>query len=202
MSTDDETSRIINKLFKTLVEIAPGFRQAWPTQSEFDGAKRQWMKAFSDSGLNSVEKIAIGVRHFRKSRKAFIPTAGEFIAMCELTAEEMGAPITEIAYREACEKSNPSYGPNKNWSHPCVQWAARQVTSHTLCNYPREKSFPMFKNFYREAVKLFDQGKIMNQLEDNSKITEDEQKKNSIVLPQYEKSRGLSDVFKILGVKK
>lgn len=77
-----QTQNIIHDLFETLKAISPAFKQAWPSDKEYNMAKYQWILAFMQCGLKDGEKIKRGVDRFRLLGKAFVPTPGEFIALC------------------------------------------------------------------------------------------------------------------------
>ena len=53
------------------------------TSNEFENAKREWMKAFRQVGLNDIESIKRGVDAFRVLETPFVPSPGQFIAMCK-----------------------------------------------------------------------------------------------------------------------
>ena len=75
--------RIVNKLFKTFQSIFPAFKQAWPTDSEFENAKREWMKAFKLANLQDIEAIKRGVNSYRLAPTPFVPSPGQFIELCK-----------------------------------------------------------------------------------------------------------------------
>lgn len=156
--------RIVNKLFLTFTGLFPAFRQSWPTDSEFESAKREWMKAFKLANFTDIQAIEIGLNRFRLLSKPFVPTPGEFMAMCKVSAEDIGLKTPEMAFREACEKSHPSH-PDKTFSHPTIKFARDWTGSFYLLNSPRSKSFPMFEKNYEEAVKQFINNKNLNQIE-------------------------------------
>lgn len=79
----EEDYKIVNKLFLTFQSIFPAFKQAWPTETEFENAKREWMKAFKQVGLKDIEIIKMGVAKFRLLETPFVPSPGQFIAMCK-----------------------------------------------------------------------------------------------------------------------
>jgi hypothetical protein len=79
---------VINELFKTFSEIFPAFRQAWRSQNEFEGAKRQWMKAFKLAKLIELQAIQRGVDKYRLAPTPFVPSPGQFIAMCGIGVGE------------------------------------------------------------------------------------------------------------------
>lgn len=80
--TEDDY-KLINELFKTFMTIFPAFRQAWPTQDDFQRAKREWIKSFKLANLSDAEKIKRGVDRFRLAPTPFVPSPGQFIAMCD-----------------------------------------------------------------------------------------------------------------------
>jgi Replication protein P len=73
---------LVNELFKTLIRIFPAFKQAWPTTEEFEGAKREWMKAFKLAKVIDSVAIQRGVDKYRLASTPFVPSPGQFIAMC------------------------------------------------------------------------------------------------------------------------
>jgi hypothetical protein len=75
--------KLINDLFVVFQSIFPAFKQAWPTQSEFENSKREWIKAFKLVNLCDLETIKIGVNKFRLLENPFVPSPGQFIAMCK-----------------------------------------------------------------------------------------------------------------------
>ena len=46
------------------------------------------MKAFKLAKLNDVEKIKIGVNKYRLAPTPFVPSPGQFIAMCGMSPDE------------------------------------------------------------------------------------------------------------------
>lgn len=79
----EQDYKLINKLFATFTAIFPAFKQAWPSQQDFESAKREWMKAFKLANLNDAVKIKIGMDRYRLASTPFVPSPGQFIAMCD-----------------------------------------------------------------------------------------------------------------------
>lgn len=75
--------QLVNELFKTIIGFFPAFKQAWPADAEFEQAKREWMKAFKQVGLNDMDDIKRGVDKFRILANPFVPSPGQFIEMCK-----------------------------------------------------------------------------------------------------------------------
>lgn len=88
-SVDAKTAKIIDRLFIRLCGIFPAFRHAWPTQSEYNSAKYEWTNAFIKANLSDVNKIKNGIDKFAQLSNPFVPTPGQFIALClNITNEE------------------------------------------------------------------------------------------------------------------
>ena len=71
------------------------------------------------------------------------PTLPEFRALCTPTAEDLGLPTPDAAYREAAMADR-----DHQWSHPAVYAAAQGVGLFELRTFPESKSRPMFERAY------------------------------------------------------
>lgn len=96
-----ETAEVVNDLFRRLRGIFPAWRQAWPSTEALDAAKAEWIKEFADEGIRTLEQIEFGIQKCRKLKKPFAPSVGEFIAMCQPSAEDFGMPSPADAWMEA-----------------------------------------------------------------------------------------------------
>jgi len=170
-----ETIKIINYLFKELVTLWPAYRLSWPTEQEFKGAKRQWVIAFQENGLSSIEALNRGLKRLRRENGRFVLTPGAFIELCKPQPTDIGAPVVDEAYKEACLKSHPGCGTNKRWSHIVVQYAANRVGTFELANLTRDKTYAKFKAAYEDACNQFSDGKILNQIEQHEEPPHDQQ---------------------------
>jgi len=77
-----KVSEIVNKLFMDLAGIYPAFKQSWDDKDVLSSSKRQWTIGFIEQGINNYELIEAGLCACRKSGDKFVPSIGEFIAMC------------------------------------------------------------------------------------------------------------------------
>lgn len=82
--SDPTTAKIINSLFLMFQGLCPAFKQAWPTETEIQEAKRQWVITFDLAGLRSVDDVRRGANKFRLQPSSFVPTPGYFIDLCRL----------------------------------------------------------------------------------------------------------------------
>ena len=148
-----ETALLVNQLFATLQAIFPAFRQAWPTQPDFEMAKREWTKAFMQSGLTQIEQIRIGVKRFRLLDVPFVPSPGQFITMCYPTPEEIGLPPLHKAFQEAGMNSSP-YVKDKVFSHPAVEHAWIETGAANFKTKKEQDVKEMFKRNYEASTRM------------------------------------------------
>ncbi len=80
---DATTANVINELFRIIVANFPAFKQAWPTEAEYEFAKKEWIKAFNQVGLRDIEDIQRGIDKFRLLETPFVPSPGQFLALCK-----------------------------------------------------------------------------------------------------------------------
>lgn len=152
------TVDVVNALFKELQAIFPAWKQAWPTDDALDSAKRSWVKAFLVEGINQLEQIRFGVERCRSLGTDFMPSVGRFIKLCQPTAEMLGIPPHDKAFREALENSHPSRFGARSWSHPAVRHAALQCEMHNLGDLIPEKAGKVFDRAYDITIRLLMQG--------------------------------------------
>lgn len=97
---DQFAKQVINKVFKELALIFPAWQYNWKTQQEIDGAKLQWVKAFVENDIGSMEQIRAGFSRARSADTDFLPSCGKFISWCKPSPESMGWPSTDDAMKQ------------------------------------------------------------------------------------------------------
>ncbi len=192
---DPDTAVVVNKLFNRLQIIFPAFKQAWPTQIEFDRAKREWTLAFMQVGINNVNQLKYGLEKARVSGQAFIPSIGQFIQWCTPTPEELGIPSLRDAFDEACRNSY-RYETDKKWSHEAVHHAWTMCRSRDLSELPKSSSMPIFEHAYTLTVKSILKGEPLKPIP--LAVSHQVESRHS----QETARAALADIFKSLGVKK
>lgn len=121
----DETARIVNTLFDELKSIFPAWRQAWPNDAAEKRAKRTWVKGFMKSGIFTIEQLRYGIEACRALETDFAPSVGKFVKLCTPTAEDLGFPADDSAWREVVRHcANPG---RHSWSHEAVRLAGDAV---------------------------------------------------------------------------
>ena len=117
----------------------------------------RWTSAFGakdDStwlrGLRGVtpEQLGVGLAVCVRRADPWPPTLPEFLVLCTPTAEDLGLPTVDAAYREAVMADRDHI-----WSHPAVFVAARNAGSFKLRTLPEAKSGPLFERAYEIVVR-------------------------------------------------
>lgn len=178
---------VVNDLFGLFYSLCRGFEKQYADQNRLKVEKTQWMRGFTDLGIDSLEKVSFGIKKTRMESPINTPTFGQFVKWCSPTTQELGLPSVEDAYAEACFLSTP-YEREKVWSSVVVKHAATQTGSYVLNTFAKIKSFPLFERNYEEAVKQFRNGKLENiqrVIEDKSWDMKELRKKDEVVLEQY-----------------
>lgn len=84
-----QVAEVFNGLFAQLRAAFPAAIANFRTQDEFDEFRRQWLLAFRENGITTMDQVAAGMRVARQQAKPFLPSPGQFIAWCR--AEESAA---------------------------------------------------------------------------------------------------------------
>ncbi|MGE8328876.1 replication protein P [Pseudomonas urmiensis] len=158
------TVDVVNALFKELQAIFPAWKQAWPDDESLATAKRSWIKAFIVAQINTIEQIRFGIERCRALGRSFAPSVGEFVTMCQPTAEMLGIPSHNKAFREALENLHPSRAACRSWSHEAVRHAALQCEMHNLGELPPDKASAIFDRAYDITIRMLVQGQQLEEI--------------------------------------
>src|SRR6185503_2693518 len=159
-----QTAHVVNLLFRELKAIFPAFRQAWPTEEEFNRAKINWIKAFKASGLTKIEQLKFGVEKCRLSGNSFAPSVGEFISWCKRSPEDCGLPYVADAFSIAV-RMNVLYG---DYVHPHQPTAAvikhvlKQIGTSKFRGLTEKEALKVFGHYYAVACRQYADGVIEN----------------------------------------
>ncbi|XUV82744.1 replication protein P [Enterobacter sp. TMH.L2] len=83
-----QVAQIINGLFNQLIAAFPA-TLINRTQEDMNEVRRQWVLAFKENGITTMEQVNAGMRMVRRQEKPFLPSPGQFVAWCR--AEESAA---------------------------------------------------------------------------------------------------------------
>lgn len=106
-----EDKLIINLLFKKLTAIYPAWKQAFEGDEQVKEAKRVWLEALIDNGINQPEQIKTGLKQAMKSESPFLPSVGQFMKWCKTESVPAFKPFPEIKYDDR-KKSTPEFVEN------------------------------------------------------------------------------------------
>lgn len=159
---DSGTARVVNALFQELQAIFPAWRQAWPDDKALAAAKKSWIKGFMAADITKIEQIRYGLEQCRADGCVFVPSVGQFIAWCRPTAEMLGLPELDKAYREAVTNSHPAATPR--WSHPAVHHAACETGFYALNHLQEEQSRKLFARNYEATVRMVMAGEPLREI--------------------------------------
>lgn len=151
-----ETANVVNWLFVELQAVFPSWRYSYATDEALNSAKKTWIKAFIDAGINSINQIQLGLKKARASKSSYWPAVGVFIEWCKPTAEDFGLPSQEDAFREAI--ANLGIFITAKWSHPAVCDAVKQTTCYVLKNRPEKDARAVFYRNYAIMVERVRRG--------------------------------------------
>lgn len=163
---DDVTIQVVNQLFENLFSICKAWKVALGDDQAVGDCKRQWLSAFKENNISSIDKVKRGMVKMRSRQLPFLPSPGEFIALCKLQPIDVGAPSVENAYKEAVKNAYPD-GLEKRWTHPCVRYAYQQSGAFDMRTEPKSKTYPLFEKNYINSLEDYAEGKILNQIQNN-----------------------------------
>jgi Replication protein P len=153
----EKSASIVNLLFKELKASFPAFKQAWPTDDDFNRAKLTWVKAFSDAKINTIEQLRHGIKKCRLSTSPFAPSVGQFIEWCKPSAEDLGFPTADEAYMISI-KLNQQFS---NYHHEddkvdtVIRHTVTQIGSTTYREMKIDNAKKAFKTYYDIALRQF-----------------------------------------------
>jgi len=159
-SVSAETATVVNDLFSALQAIFPAWRYSYPTEQALSNAKKNWIKALMEAGIDSFEQIKLGLQRARASKSPYWPAAGVFVDWCKPSAEDLGMPIQEEAYREAI--NNLGNFATAKWSHAAVYEAVLATSWHVLRSFNEREARTRFYKHYAILVKRVINGEKIN----------------------------------------
>ena len=124
----EDGEKLVDRLFVQLKTIFPAASQTVFREADAEKrAKQQWVLAFGENGIRTIEQLVPGMRRARASEKPFWPAPGEFIKWCfEGSVETLGLPDQESVmaeFRKFCnDRSLYDAVEDFPWSHAVMYW--------------------------------------------------------------------------------
>lgn len=154
--TNDFVKRVIDRLFKQLETIFPAYSHAMPTEEVVNKAKREWVKAFIENDISTVEQIQEGLTEARRCKSDFMPSCGKFVAWCVPAPSTKGFPSVDDAL-QSCIRYRVERRMNDAVPvRPVIQELTKLIDwwamDHALTMYQRKHAEECFKERYSELL--------------------------------------------------
>lgn len=130
---NDEAEKLVDALFENLLRIFPAAQNTvLRTAEDVAAMKRQWILAFAENGITTVEQLRAGMRMARQQGNDFWPSCGKFIGWCRESARlAAGLPSDDDVMdefqryaRERHQYATPEAFP---WAHDVMYWVVLDV---------------------------------------------------------------------------
>ncbi|MGQ0285832.1 replication protein P [Pasteurellaceae bacterium 22721_9_1] len=110
---------LVNRIFEQLLASCPSI-QYWTAQ-QIATAKQQWVLAFAENGIRTIDQVRLGMKALRTKEDDFVPSIGKFISWCNSGNEyaSLGLPTAEELLKiyqkyQGCVCEYPEEYPWKN----------------------------------------------------------------------------------------
>lgn len=102
----EQAIHIFNELFRQLKAAFPALMANIKTQDELNELRRQWVLAFAENGITSIDQVNAGMKLARQQETPFLPSPGQFVAWCRQgEASRYGLPDADELYDMVTEYS-------------------------------------------------------------------------------------------------
>ncbi len=156
---NDHAEKLVDMLFDNLVQIFPAAKHTvFSNKDDISATKRQWVLAFIENGITSVEQLKAGMSIARQQESDFWPSCGKFIGWCrEGMMQVMGVPSVCEVMAEMKRYSNMEWRyPSVEafpWKSPIMYWivpeARRRMNQYNLSDKDVQESIKkQLVNYY------------------------------------------------------
>lgn len=90
-----QVAQIINGVFSQLLATFPA-SLANRDQNELNEIRRQWVMAFRENGITTMEQVNAGMRVARRQERPFLPSPGQFVAWCKQSGGALGITVDQV----------------------------------------------------------------------------------------------------------
>lgn len=92
----EQTAEIFNALFSALRAAFPASVHSFNDQDAFDELRRQWLLAFRENGITTMEQVNAGLRVARRQERPFLPSPGQFVKWCQEGRSALGVSVADV----------------------------------------------------------------------------------------------------------
>lgn len=90
-----QVAQIINGVFSQLLATFPA-SLANCDQNELNEIRRQWVLAFRENGITTMEQVNAGMRVARRQERPFLPSPDQFVAWCKQSGGALGITVDQV----------------------------------------------------------------------------------------------------------
>ena len=90
-----QVAQIINGVLSQLLATFPA-SLANRDQNELNEIRRQWVLAFRENGITTMEQVNAGMRVARRQERPFLPSPGQFVAWCKQSGGALGITVDQV----------------------------------------------------------------------------------------------------------
>lgn len=95
----EQAAQIFNELFRQLKATFPALMSSIKDQSDLNELRRQWVLAFVENGITSIDQVNAGMKVARQQSTPFLPSPGQFIDWCKVgEISKYGLPDSDELY--------------------------------------------------------------------------------------------------------
>lgn len=165
---NENAVKLVDALFDNLIRLFPAAKHTvLATPEDVIAMKRQWILAFVEGEITTLEQVRAGVRVARQQENDFWPSCGKFISWCrEGTRATVGLPSDEEVMAEfqryARERARYSTPEEFPWTHDVMYWVVLDVR-HLMYqhNYTEAEVLRSIKSHMRKWEREISAGKII-----------------------------------------
>lgn len=92
----EQVAQIFNELFNQLRAAFPASMANIRSQAELNEFRRQWLLAFQENGINTLDQIDAGMRIARQQERPFLPSPGQFVKWCREGRCVLGVTAADV----------------------------------------------------------------------------------------------------------
>ncbi|WP_436875833.1 replication protein P [Siccibacter turicensis] len=131
-------AQVINGVFSQLLAAFPA-SLVNRDQNELNEIRRQWVLAFKENAITSMEQVNAGMRVARRQEKPFLPSPGQFVAWCrEESSSAAGLPtvseLVDMVGKYCAKRGFYSAPESYPWQHPSHYWMVTALYSGMRAN--------------------------------------------------------------------
>lgn len=92
----EQVAQIFNNLFSELRAAFPASMANFRDQADVNEFRRQWLLAFQENGIHTLDQVAAGMRVARRQERPFLPSPGQFVAWCKQSGGALGITVEQV----------------------------------------------------------------------------------------------------------